>query len=144
MGGRRHAREIAMQALYQYALNPVPVEELLLYKWIDEKPEGEIKEFADELIRGTIENIDTIDRFIREKSQNWDIERITKVDRAILRFSIYSLMNIPKIPKKVVINEAIEIAKRYGTEKSFQFVNGVLDGITIETRKNKGRKDPNA
>jgi len=92
--------------------------------------------YALELSQGTIRNIDHIDKLIRESASNWRIERIAATDRNLLRIAVYEMLFSEDAPDQVVINEAVEIAKRYGTEESPSFVNGVLDAVRIVIRGN--------
>ena len=87
------------------------------------------REFAEELVRGTVANLESIDEMISSTVANWTMDRLTAVDRAILRFAAYEFMYLPDVPPKVTIDEAIEIAKAYGTVESGRFINGVLDKI---------------
>lgn len=88
-----------------------------------------VQEFAIGIFRGTIEHLDELDEMITRQAENWRMTRMSAVDRNIMRMSIYELLYEPETPYLVVINEAIEIAKRFGTDKSSQFINGILDGI---------------
>ena len=85
--------------------------------------------FAKELIDGTVANLEEINRHLKETTKNWELERMTSVDRAILRLASYELLFMPQTPPNVVINEAIELAKEFSTENSGKFVNGILDKI---------------
>ena len=111
---------------------PVP-EELLAFSWLSGESIASLEEntaaFARLLLIGTIENISAVDGMIRDHLQNWDISRLGKVDLALLRMSVYALMFERGVPASIVIDEAIGIAKEYGTDDSFRFVNGVLDSI---------------
>jgi N utilization substance protein B len=91
-----------------------------------------VREFADRLVTGVIQNQKTIDDTIRKHSQHWTLERMTAVDRNILRIAVYEMTLMENIPIKVTLNEAIEVAKRYGDEASGAFVNGILDHIVKE------------
>ena len=130
---RRKARIIALEAIYAYEVFDRPLEELLACDWLDGEKQNDIKEadfiFARHLIAGTIENIALIDAAITAHIQNWDFSRLKKVDLAILRISVYSLMFQKDIPTPIVIDEAIELCMRYSTDDSFKFVNAVLDSI---------------
>jgi len=137
VGGRRYGRIIALTALYQIEIANLPPEKVLKFEWIDKSIDEEIKNFATELIKGTLEHIDEVDSLIKKYSKNWSFDRISAVDKSILRFSIYSLLYRKDIPPKVVIDEAIEISKKYSTEKAYQFINGVLDGIKNREIENK-------
>ena len=133
MASRRKARILAFQALYAWDMSGTPVRDLLDFSWLDEeKRDGldeELKTFARFIIAGAIENKDSVDGAIQEHLQNWSFERLKKVDLAILRMGAYSLLYQKDIPAQITIDEAIEIAKEYGSEDSYRFINGVLDGI---------------
>jgi len=135
MASRRKSRILAFQALYSWESNRVPVEELITFAWLDEKKLNSLDEgmavFSRLLIAGAIENIKVIDETIKKHLQNWDITRLNRVDLAILRMSVYTLMFQKDISPSIVIDEAIEICLEYGTDDSYKFVNGVLDGIRI-------------
>ena len=133
MASRRKARILAFQALYAWDMSGTPVQELLDFSWLDdEKKAGldeELKTFARFIIAGAVENMDSVDSAIRKHLQNWSFERLKKVDLAILRMGAYSLLYQTDIPAQITIDEAIEIAKEYGSEDSYRFINGVHDGI---------------
>jgi transcription antitermination protein NusB len=133
MASRRKARILAFQALYAWDASGTPVKELLDFPWVDDDKRAvldeELKAFARLLIAGAIENMKTVDEAITSHLQNWSFERLKKVDLAILRMGAYSLLYQTDIPAQITIDEAIEIAKEYGSEDSYRFINGVLDGI---------------
>lgn len=129
MGHRRKAREYALQGLYMYETVGVPVEELASLEWVEREIAEDIKEFARDLISGSIGHLEEIDTLIKRHSKNWKFERLSAVDKSILRLSVYALMNLPDIPVIVTINEGIELGKIYGGESSGQFINGILDAI---------------
>ncbi len=133
MGARRKGRIIAFQSLYRYDLSGACVEELLDFSWLDgekaQKLAGETVSFARLLIQGAIENLGEIDAVIRGQLENWDFSRLNRVDLAILRMSVYCLLHQKDIPATVTIDEAVDISKTFGTEDSYRFVNGVLDGV---------------
>ncbi len=133
MSSRRKARILAFQALYAWDVSSTPLAELLAFPWLEsEKRESldeEMQTFSSLMIAGTLENIDTVDAEIKKHLQHWSFERLKKVDLAILRVGTYSLLFQTDIPAQITIDEAIEIAKEFGAEDSFRFVNGVLDGI---------------
>ncbi len=106
-----------------------PPDELLALQWIEKEISDDIREFAICLIHGAIVNIDDIDDLIRKYSKNWKFERLSAVDKSILRLSIFGLLYLPDIPAIVTINEGIELGKIYGGESSGQFINGILDAI---------------
>ena len=131
MASRRKGRILAFQAIYFWESNRVSVEELIKFAWLEEnKPlDEEMKVFSQILISGTIENIGEIDKKIKEHLQNWDISRLNRVDLAVLRMSVYSLMFQNDISPSIVIDEAIGISREFGAEDSYKFINGVLDSI---------------
>jgi N utilization substance protein B len=139
MGIRRRARELALQFLYQYdALTEssgeplCPDEQLSLFWERSDTPVPEdMKEFSSVLILGTCKNLPHIDDIIGRFSEHWRLSRMSKIDRNILRLSIYELMYLSDIPPAVTINEAVELGKRFGTEESGSFINGILDKIRI-------------
>lgn len=155
MGTRRRARERALQFLYQYDLNPSEnLEEALNHFFesqrqaaaaVDEMPdksageaepstsaednEASLRQFAEPLIRGVLQHRDAVDADIQKCAHNWDIRRMAAVDRNILRLAVYEMKHRTDIPPVVSINEAVDIAKRFSTQDSGKFVNGILDKI---------------
>ncbi len=157
MGQRREARERAVQFLFQHDLNPPDnLEEALAHFWGSQRAPAIAEEkapatwgqktelppptaeelatrlFADRLIRGVIEHLPDLDKKITEHAQNWDINRMAVVDRNILRLAIYEMLLRDDIPPVVSINEAVDIAKKFSTQDSGKFVNGILDSIKGE------------
>ena len=156
VGKRRTAREMAIQMLYQSDLGGSPLPQVfnsfdltdyLAYE-IDVAPEErqepvgdraevgrrrrrveEAFQYAQTLVRGTLENRERIDLLIRSQADNWRLERMPAVDRNILRLAIYEMLYEKDVPKLVVVDEAIELAKKFGSEQSGRFVNGLLDGL---------------
>jgi N utilization substance protein B len=129
MGLRRTARECALQMLYQHDVGKQVPETILDSFWeMNEQPE-KVRAFATELFRGTISRIKEIDRLIQGHTKNWRLSRMAAVDRNVLRLAVFELLSDAKTPDTVVINEALEIAKKFSTNESAQFVNGVLDSI---------------
>ena len=129
MGERRLSREISLKVLFQIDLVNANIEETLKYTFEDSKYSDEVKEFTLTLVKGVVSNLPEIDKAIEKYTNNWSLERITNIDRNILRIAIYEILYIKNIPKSVSINEAVELAKKYGTKSSFSFVNGVLGKI---------------
>lgn len=129
MGGRRISREMALKVLFQIDLVSTNIEEVLEYTFENGKFADEIKEFTLILVKGVMSNLSEIDKTINNYANNWSLERITNIDRNILRMAIYEILYLKNIPKSVSINEAVELAKKYGTKSSFSFVNGVLGKI---------------
>ncbi len=136
MGKRRKARELALQILFQIGVGKVRPEEALRSFWSKQAPatEKEVREFATELVKGTRDNLEAIDGLISKNVENWTIERIANVDLNIMRLAIYEILYRPDIPMKVSINEAIELAKKYSSSESYQFVNGILDKIASDSK----------
>lgn len=129
MGKRRHGRIAAFQALYAWEETGQSVDELVGFEWMDKKPDEESVVFASLIVRGTIENLEDIDGHIRNHLKKWSFERLNRVDLAMLRTSAYALVYQRDIPANVTIDEAVEIAKQFGSPESYRFINGVLDGI---------------
>lgn len=137
MGSRRSARIIALQTLYQIDMSGVHRDEILAFDWLDKKYDDATIDFARRLVQGTINDLRKIDDHIKRQLEHWDLDRVSYVDRAILRFSTYSLFSQNDVPDTVIINEAIDIAKIFGSDDSYRFVNGVLDGIRKEKNREK-------
>lgn len=129
MSSRREARELAVQFLYQYDLNPSDLEGALTGFWDLQKPARKRNGFTEELVRGIIGHILPVDTKIKSYAENWKFNRIAVVDRSILRLAIYELLFREDIPPVVSINEALELAKKYSTEDSSRFINGILDRV---------------
>jgi len=157
MGKRREARERAVQFLFQHDLNPVTdLSAALEHFWESQRAaviaeekgaatwgqpvevpppsveEVAIREFAEPLIRGTLEHIKEADEIIQKHAKNWGLNRIAVVDRNILRLAIYEMLHRDDIPPVVSINEAVDIAKKFSTQDSGKFVNGILDKVKGE------------
>lgn len=129
MGRRRQSREIALQLLYALDITHSEARQVLRTPWAESLLWPEICEFTTTLVTGVMAHRDGIDAFIQECSTNWSLDRIGVVERNILRFAIYELCFLPEIPPNVTINEAVEVAKKYGTEEAPAFINGILDRI---------------
>ena len=135
MPSRRRAREYALQMLFQCDVGGSPPESVLDLFWSNrdrtaDRPEDEvIRTFSNELFTGTSSKIESIDRLIRQYAENWKLERMAAVDRNILRLAIYELLHHKETPPAVVINEALEIARKFSEEDSVSFINGVLDSV---------------
>lgn len=129
MGLRREGRENAVQALYAIELGPSQPREALHLFWESDRFKPAAKAFAQELLSGLLDKSDELDKAISAKSPNWSIARMAKIDLAIIRLAAFELIYRADIPKNVTINEAIEIAKKFGSEDSPAFVNGILDEI---------------
>lgn len=129
MGMRRRARELALQLLYQYELTGASPEDMQGHFEEWNNASDDVREFADDLLRGALEHNEEIDDHLGEQTAHWKLDRLAAVDRNILRLALYELMHHGDTPPAVVIDEAIEIAKKFGAEGSARFVNGVLDGF---------------
>ncbi|OAQ20188.1 transcription antitermination factor NusB [Thermosulfurimonas dismutans] len=129
MGLRHRGRQIALQVLYQKEVGGISLEEALLNYEKHLNPSPEAFRFARELTEGVIRHLEKIDEVIQRYSEHWRLERMSVTDRNILRLATYELLFRPDIPPKVSINEAVELAKEFGTEDSPAFVNGILDAI---------------
>lgn len=129
MGVRRRGRELALQMLYQHELAGTDVGAMLTsFDELVQAPEP-VREFAVSLASGVIAKLPELDGRLVDQADNWRLERMAAVDRNILRLALYELLFAAETPPAVVIDEAVEIAKRFGSERSSQFVNGVLDGF---------------
>jgi N utilization substance protein B len=130
---RRRAREAALQMLYQWEIGRTSPGDVLLTYWQthDEGPPlpDAHREFANGLLRGTTARVDEIDRLLGAHAQNWRVERMAVIDRLVLRLATYEMLAELDTPGKVIINEALELARAYSGEEAVAFVNGVLDGV---------------
>jgi N utilization substance protein B len=131
MGKRRKAREFALMMLYELEYRPGEAEQLLEGFWREHPAPPEVQSFAASLVRGTLEHAAEIDRQVAGHATHWSLARIAPVERNVLRLAAYELLYRHDIPEKVAINEAIELAKLYGSEESGAFVNGILDQIRM-------------
>jgi len=138
MRKRTKAREYALQILYAVDITKDDPDDCVRRFWEgNEEPSGEVKKFATGLVLGVADNRKEIDRIITKYATNWQLERMAVIDRNVLRFAAYELLYAKDIPPKVSINEAIDIAKKFGGPDSGKFVNGVLDKINKTERKEK-------
>lgn len=137
MGNRRKARECALQILYSLEYNRI--DDSALNDWVDaywsvfsdtSQDTPDVKEYMTRLVQGVRSHFDELDTLIQSASTNWKLERMAMVDRNILRLAAFELVQLSDIPPKVSLNEAIEIGKRFGTEDSGSFINGILDKIS--------------
>ncbi len=132
---RRHrAREAALQMLYQWEVGRTAIEEVVQTYWSIERP-GEapmsppLEGFASELAAGTVEHLEEIDPLLAAHAEHWRLPRMAIVDRLILRLAVFEFLHSRDIPRKVVINEALELARTFSTDDAIKFVNGILDGV---------------
>lgn len=129
MGARTTAREAALQLLYAVEAAGEPQETVIREFWRETPGDAEGRKYADALVLGICERRAEVDARIAAASENWRLERMTPVDRNLLRIGAYELEYVEDVPRAVAIDEAVEIAKRFGTEESSKFVNGVLERI---------------
>jgi len=129
MSARSNAREAALQMLFAIDTAAQAVETIIHDFWREFPGDAEGRAYADEVVRGVSSDLSAADRRIGEASQNWRLERMSRIDRSILRLGTWELLNKHDVPTAVIIDEAIELAKRYGNENSGSFVNGVLNRI---------------
>lgn len=133
---RRKAREHALQILFQLDIRKEkPSASLLKHFWAEYDPDEEVKAFAEEIVKGTFKHFTKINELIHKCAKNWTLDRMAVVDRNVLRIAVYEILYRMDIPTSVTINEAIEIAKKYGTDDSGAFVNGILDTVARVTGK---------
>ena len=135
---RRKVRERVLQALYAFELSHEPLPFVLETILADLKKDDEVYRFAADLIEKIVETSPTLDALIKDRVTNWEFSRLAIIDRLILRMAICELLYFEDIPPKVSINEAIEIARRFSTDKSDKFVNGVLDAV-LDTLRSTGK-----
>lgn len=137
--GRRQAREAALQMLYQSEVGRAGAVESIATYWsardADEQLDEPLREFANTLVRGALARREEIDALLTRHTQNWRIERMTVIDRLVLRLGVYEMLAEAETPSKVIINEAIELARAYSGEEAVGFVNGVLDAVRKELRR---------
>jgi len=133
---RRAVREKVLQALYAYELSREPIDTIIDTIVADLRKQPEAFSFARQLILKVLESSKELDDLIRKRVEHWEFDRLAVIDRIVLRMGICELLYFDDIPPKVSINEAIEIARAYSTEKSDKFVNGVLDSILDDLKKN--------
>lgn len=126
--------------LYALEAGEQDVERTLQTYWRETPGDAEGRPYADDVVRGVVDHRATIDERIRAASEHWRLERMARVDRNVLRIGVFELLERPEVPRAVIIDEAVELAKRYGTEDSGKFVNGVLDRIADDV----GRRDEDA
>lgn len=129
MRKRTTARECALQLLYQWDMTKQPPADILDQFWADRPESPEVRTFAMQLVEGALQHLAVIDEALQKYAENWELSRMAVVDRNILRLGTYELLFAEEIPSKVTINEAVELAKRFGDVDSSKFINGILDKI---------------
>jgi N utilization substance protein B len=135
---RHRAREAALQMLYQWEVGRTTPGDAILSYWQsrDEPALADAhREFANQLVRGTTGRLEEIDRLLSSRTQNWRVERMAVIDRLVLRLATFELLEESETPPKVIINEALELARAYSGEGAVAFVNGVLDGVRKELNR---------
>jgi transcription antitermination factor NusB len=142
MKKRTRAREVALQYLYQHDLTHATSHEDLQEFVREQDEDNEVRRFARELVEGTLEVREALDREIQTVAQNWQIARMAAIDRNVLRMAAYEMLHSSDVPPKVAINEAIELGKRFSTQNSGAFINGILD--RIKSRAQLGTGDEGA
>ena len=129
MGARRKARELALQMLYENDVSGTQPDEMFRRSAdLNTAPER-TRAFAEHLVAGTLAHREDLDAIISKQADHWRLSRMPVVDRNILRLALFELLHEPETPRPVVIDEALEIAKRFSTPRSSQFINGILDGV---------------
>jgi len=138
MGTRRKSRELALQMLFQADMGRQGADEVRRTFWAERNEVGEdVRGFADDLFRTATDRTTDIDSLIEGHAQNWRMERMAAVDRNILRAAVAEFLGFPETPRAVVINEAIEVARKFSSPESVQFINGVLDSVGRDLEKAK-------
>lgn len=139
MGKRRKARESTLQILFQLEFNDRGLENIFESFWQEKKASKEIKEYCRWLVEGIVSHRERIDQLIQSVSENWRIERMALVDRNVLRIAVFELLYEENLAPAIVINEAIEVSKKYSSEESATFVNGLLDAVRKKIEKMQRR-----
>lgn len=132
MGARTSSRQAALQMLFGIEVSATSPETAIQDFWREFEGDPEGRSYSDEMVRGVVSNLAQVDMLIRAASTNWRIERMTRVDRNLLRLAAWEILFRPDIPRAVILDEAVELAKQFGGEDSSAFVNGVLDRIAEE------------
>lgn len=144
MGGRRRGREFAVQMLFQWDLSREAFENVRGTFWtLNHDVDEEIREFADRLASGAAEHIEEIDVLLARHAEHWRVSRMATVDRNILRLATYELLFEVQTPQAVVINEALEVARKFSTSESIHFINGILDSIRKEAEEKTTQGESN-
>ncbi|HLG26266.1 MAG TPA: transcription antitermination factor NusB [Paenisporosarcina sp.] len=125
---RREAREKALQTLFQLENTELTIEDAMSHVL-----DGQNDPFYEKLVRGTTEHLAQIDESLKTKLENWSLDRLPKIERTVLRLAVFELLFMQDAPSKVVMNEAIELCKTFGDDKSSKFVNGVLSKYAVES-----------
>lgn len=134
MGARTSGREAALQMLFAVETSHDSVEHVIKHFWTSFDAHPEARDYAERCVRGVSDSLDRVDEHVRQASLNWRLERMNPVDRNILRLSTWELLESRDVPRAVILDEAVELAKRFGSEESSSFVNGVLDRVADNTK----------
>lgn len=138
MGGRRKSREFALQMMFQWDICKDSFAAVQSTFWsLNEGVDEEVKHFTNRLVEGTIDNVERIDVILARHAEHWRVPRMAAVDRNVLRLGTYELLIETTTPQAVVINEALEIARKFSTPESIQFINGILDSIRKDKEDEK-------
>jgi len=137
---RTQSREFALQILYQISITKSSIEDTSKSFWQTHTIDPDIQGFADLLVQGSMNEVETIDEIVVKYAENWNPERMALIDRIILRMGVYEIMYCDDIPIKVTINEAVELAKRFSQGDSGKFVNGILDKVSHKEKLPKGKE----
>ncbi len=142
MGSRREAREWAVQLLFQMDYNPGDMDVAFNAFWAERDAKPKSRAFVEELVRGVNDHRAEIDAVIQKTAENWHLSRMAGVDRNVIRLAIYEMMYRAEIPAAVSINEAVEIVKSMGDVGSSRFVNGILDKVRRELKRDVTEPSP--
>jgi len=137
MGKRRKARESTLKILFQLEFNDSQPENISDSFWQHRRVSSEIKEYCLWLLKGILSHRESIDRLIQSVSQHWRLDRMALVDRNVMRIAVYELLYEENIAPAIIIDEAIEIARKYSSDEAATFVNGILDAVRKKIEKNK-------
>jgi transcription antitermination protein NusB len=142
-GSRRKSRQAALQALFLTEMNPDRPYEQSLEIFLENFPvKGKSQPFFSRLVQGVNGHKPEIDQLIQTHSENWRLERMSRVDCTILRLAVFELLFCPDVPPRVAINEAIDLGKQFGSDESGAFINGILDSVFLERYGKLNPKDP--
>jgi transcription antitermination protein NusB len=126
MSKRRNARELLLKVLFQIEVGGIPQDEVFETTWEQVRPQEEDREFVERTARAVLAESGRLDGIIAELAEGWRLERLAKVDKNVLRAALHELIHSPEVPVSVIVNDAVEIAKKYSTDDSGRFVNGIL------------------
>ncbi len=141
MSKRKNARELVLKVLFQVDVGKLPADEALELSFEQVRPAEEDREYVDQTVRGVLASVEELDGIIGELAEGWRIDRLARVDKNVLRTALYELLHRPEVAPNVVINDAVEIAKKYSTDDSGRFVNGIL-GSFLRRRAGEAADSP--